>query len=484
MAHDTQTDKGTSPKRGRLRRWLRWVLVAVVCLLAVYAIIDQVVMKKLAGQLDRFREMGRPATFEEMGVGTLPPAENAAPLYRATAKKMNDTFLTVGAEDLRERFADVTTCERHRKDDGRDYAPLSDEELRVIGVHLQALEPALATLSGVRTMPGCEFGNYAVPGGAATNPAAVLPDLAEVRVVARNVAYKAVWEAEQGNTEEALKWVAVNMRLANDLTGDPLLITGLVRAAVASIAVDSLERILHERELPENVPAELYAELDVLRDRKKLAHFLDGERCFTAAYTASPQTAGNFITRVFYVSGAAGLNEVTSILAEAVEEEDYAKRRELLTPLEKYGANAFPQQGASGPNPLIQKKGSGPFSGGFTAPWNMMVKATAPALVRAVEAFERQAAQAGLARVALAITAFRRDMGAYPETLGELAPRYLPELPRDPYSGEDFIYTKDESGFLLYSVGPNGMDDGGLTLTGPGGLRGDILWCGGLEPEP
>ncbi len=489
-----------SVKPGRLRRIItwpvrhwRWAVAGFVCLAALYALVDQVLMKRLATQLDRLRAAGRPATFAELGVGMLPPTENAAPLYRAAGKNTEAVLSGSREEDLRERLANATTCPRHWRDDDRDYALLTEEEKQAIAGEMQAMDPELVRVLDARTMPGCEFGNYASLSGAAASPAAVLPDLAVVRSLARNLAYKAVWEAEQGNTEEALKWVAANLRLANDLTGDPLLVTGLVRVAVASIAIDSLERILHERELPETVPGELYTELDALRDRKKLAHFLDGERCFSAAYTANPQTAGNLFTRVFYYApGAAGLNEVTSILADAVEEEDYAKRRELLTPLEKYGANAVPQQGASGPNPLLQKKGAGllqkkaagPFSGGFTAPWNMMVKITAPALVRATEAFERQAAQAELARLALAINAFRRDTGTYPEALEQLAPRYLPELPRDPYSGDAFIYTKDESGFLLYSVGPNGTDDDGVALTGPGGVRGDILWCGGLKPEP
>ncbi|HNZ19635.1 MAG TPA: hypothetical protein PLB67_15120 [Candidatus Hydrogenedentes bacterium] len=482
-----------SVRPGRLRRIItspfrhwRWAVAGLVGLAAVYAAVDQVLMKRLAVQLDRLRAAGRPATFAELGVGNLPPAENAAPLYRAAGKNTEAVLSGAREADLRERLVNATTCPRHAQDDDHDYSLLTEAEKQAIAGEMRAMAPELARVLDARTMPGCEFGNYASLSGAAASPAAVLPDLAVVRSLARNLAYKAVWEAEQGNTEEALTWVAANLRLANDLTGDPLLVTGLVRVAVASIAVDSLERILHERDLPENVPAELYAELDALRDRKKLAHFLDGERCFAAAYTANPQTAGNFFTRVFYYApGAAGLNEVTSMLAEAVEEEDCAKRRELLTPLEKYGANAVPQQGASGPNPLLQKKNvAGPFSGGFTAPWNMMVEITAPALVRAAEAFERQAAQAEMARVALAIKAFRRDTGTYPETLDDLAPRYLPELPRDPYSGQDFIYTRDESGFLLYSVGPNGTDDGGLTLTGPGGARGDILWCGGLKPEP
>jgi hypothetical protein len=372
---------------------------------------------------------------------------------------MNAALLSIGQETLRERFHDVTTCPRHRKDDRRDYSPLSEGELRFIEAHMQALAPALATLPEARAMPGCEFGNYAALGGAATNPGAVLPDLADVRVVARNVADKAVWEANQGNTEEALKWVAVNMRLANDLTGDPLLIVGLVRVAVTSLALDSLERILHDRGLPENVPEELYQELAGLRDRENLVRFIDGERCFAAAYARTP--GGNPLTRaLYYTPGKTGLNRVTNTLAEALLEEDYAKREALLAPLEEIGGK----------------------QGGITMPWNMMVKITAPALLRAVESFERQIAIADLALIALSIKTYHRDTGNYPESLGELVPEYLDALPADAFSGEPYIYKADQGGFLLFSVGPNGKDDGGAPLEGPGGIVGDIVWCGGFEP--
>jgi hypothetical protein len=34
-------------------------------------------------------------------------------------------------------------------------------------------------------------------------------------------------------------------------------------------------------------------------------------------------------------------------------------------------------------------------------------------------------------------------------------------VPIDPYSGKPFIYSRDGDGFLFYSVGPNGLDEGG-----------------------
>ena len=37
------------------------------------------------------------------------------------------------------------------------------------------------------------------------------------------------------------------------------------------------------------------------------------------------------------------------------------------------------------------------------------------------------------------------------------------EASRDPYSGKPFVYAVSKDRFLLYSVGSNGIDDGGNT---------------------
>jgi hypothetical protein len=42
-----------------------------------------------------------------------------------------------------------------------------------------------------------------------------------------------------------------------------------------------------------------------------------------------------------------------------------------------------------------------------------------------------------------------------------LAPKYLAAVPNDLFSGRPLVYRPTGSGYVLYSVGPNGQDDGG-----------------------
>lgn len=70
-------------------------------------------------------------------------------------------------------------------------------------------------------------------------------------------------------------------------------------------------------------------------------------------------------------------------------------------------------------------------------------------------------------RIMLALEVYRGEHGAYPDELEPLARGALPEVPVDPLSGEAFVYrvleAPDEHGraYLLYSVGADGVDDGG-----------------------
>jgi hypothetical protein len=63
--------------------------------------------------------------------------------------------------------------------------------------------------------------------------------------------------------------------------------------------------------------------------------------------------------------------------------------------------------------------------------------------------------------VAFALAAYRLDTGRYPAKLEELAPKYLAEVPGDLFSGQALVYRPAENGYLFYSVGVNGKDDGG-----------------------
>lgn len=66
------------------------------------------------------------------------------------------------------------------------------------------------------------------------------------------------------------------------------------------------------------------------------------------------------------------------------------------------------------------------------------------------------------ARLAVALERYRREHGAFPDRLAQLAPQYLRSLLKDPMDGEEMRYAKDAPNrFRLWSVGEDREDDGG-----------------------
>jgi hypothetical protein len=69
---------------------------------------------------------------------------------------------------------------------------------------------------------------------------------------------------------------------------------------------------------------------------------------------------------------------------------------------------------------------------------------------------------AGPSRVAVAVERYRRDHDQQvPQALTDLVPRYLTDIPHDPYSESTLLYKRTDAEYVIYSVGPNGTDDGG-----------------------
>lgn len=81
---------------------------------------------------------------------------------------------------------------------------------------------------------------------------------------------------------------------------------------------------------------------------------------------------------------------------------------------------------------------------------------------------ERSHVDYQLTRFAIALAIHRAEQGAYPEKLVALFPGALPALPNDPF-GITFQYRKLNNGYLLYSTGPNQIDDGGSCEGNEGG---------------
>jgi hypothetical protein len=109
---------------------------------------------------------------------------------------------------------------------------------------------------------------------------------------------------------------------------------------------------------------------------------------------------------------------------------------------------------------------------------HLMSQQSASPSPRALEHTLRNETARRLTVTAIALKRHQLRHGRYPETLAGLAPGFLAAVPVDPWSGRPLCYRlTPQGGFILYSVGVDGVDDGG-DATPPGNSTAPDLWSG------
>ena len=83
-----------------------------------------------------------------------------------------------------------------------------------------------------------------------------------------------------------------------------------------------------------------------------------------------------------------------------------------------------------------------------------------PLLPHYIQVEDRWIMRFELDNLGFALASYRADHGAYPAKLADLAPNYVVEVPKDVFIDSELHYRLEGKGYLLYSVGVNGKDDG------------------------
>lgn len=73
----------------------------------------------------------------------------------------------------------------------------------------------------------------------------------------------------------------------------------------------------------------------------------------------------------------------------------------------------------------------------------------------------RYTAQLRAVCISLGIERYRLANGLLPDSLGNLIPKFLDAIPADPFDGQPLRYKKLAKGYVVYSIGEDGRDDGG-----------------------
>lgn len=300
--------------------------------------------------------------------------------------------------------------------------------------------------------------------------AETLEHLTETRQLARLLRIDAIVSARLGDHERAVEDIIAGMGVARAQAEEPLLISQLVAIACHGIAFQALVEAFEPGDLPPELATALIDNLGASNGREALAAGLYTEAQYGLGMYAwirgeresflgtGPQERGILahiaaspIGRPFLNMNEGAHIEFYTAMVEAATLPYYEARHRIDEALARVEDLSFLRQYA-----------------------RIFSRNLGPALDRAIEAQARSDAQLDVARIGLAIEQHFQEHGRYPESLDAIA-GYLGEVvPLDPFTGEDFIYRPTSTGFGLYSVGQNQIDDGGVH-----DLRsGDIVWRG------
>jgi hypothetical protein len=322
----------------------------------------------------------------------------------------------------------------------------------------------------------------------------ILPELQDLRTASRSLRCRAMWHLGNGNHAEAWHDIRAIYRLARLLVAadrhSQCLVTRLVAVAIEATADEAVVHgLLASATLPPETLAEIRRDLDSLGRSGSVASAILMERlCFIDAVVGIVcRESGGREARVKSfgeLSSAVNLdrmllrtsidwNDVLRSANKAYERLDAA----LLCPTFAERRAWFKREEAESAARLKSQAGAGSIftfacSRGARSHYlgTRLSDLLMPSFSIASEAPVRSEVRFILMQTAAAIAAWRLDHigdgSGYPEQLDELVPKYLPAVPIDVMYDKPLIYERRGEGYLLASVGPNGIYDGGTDMSG------------------
>jgi hypothetical protein len=332
---------------------------------------------------------------------------------------------------------------------------------------LSKYDPTIEALRAASQRPYSRFPLYAN----ADHPFdTLLPHLAALKRCTQVLQLRAIAELQAGQSDQALADVKLALYLVNSVRTEPFLISHLVRIAILQITFQPIYEGLAEHKWSDAQLAELDTELakfDFLADYELS---MRGERICSISALDYMRRSGVDETPDF--NGGMTRHKIAWFIPSAFfyqNELTIARMHQQYTlPM------ADPEHQLVSPaqvhNLAIKQQRELEH---HVWPYKIFARMLLPVFDKVVEKFACAQSSVYLARTASALERYRLAHGEYPESLDALAPQFIAQVPHDVIDGGPLHYRRDppsqSSGaasgqFVLYSVGWNETDDGGVVV--------------------
>ena len=231
----------------------------------------------------------------------------------------------------------------------------------------------------------------------------------------------------------------------------------MVEVACHEVTLRGIGQVIERVELSQEQLAELARALEQAENVRGMARAIAGNRCLAAELFVHPEQSWQY---------RRGGEEISGIFVAVYRTRGLLEKDHLtfLSIMGEYmeAAEAPLEQRLSLIRTAEGRIGSVPKS-------RIVTRTMMPSFSRAWEVD-----LAGIARLracvsALAVERYRLAKGRLPEGLGELVGEYMDSVPADPFTGQELKYKKLQQGYVVYSVGKDEKDDGGVEEEGQEG---------------
>jgi len=298
----------------------------------------------------------------------------------------------------------------------------------------------------------------------------LLPELAEIRKIARFLIWRARFSAEEGRFNASFDDLFITYRFGKHLKKEPFLVSQLVGIAVEALSAGTLKNILNNYNINAESLSMLQENLQLAIANENFTINLTGEklflydeiqRCFTEDFIGSGRICFAGLKRIKRLSSSPGSQEASELdfLPYVFTQPNREKTKQDVDALYSFWAELTKKtpyqihiEKIDIENKLKEiRKG------------NILLGILAPAINRVIELSYRNKTNVYATLTIISLMRYKQEKGQYPESLEEVVSSgFLKELPMDPWSDKPLIYKKTADGFTLYSVGLNFKDDGGI----------------------
>jgi hypothetical protein len=347
---------------------------------------------------------------------------------------------------------------------------LSAADFARLEAELKALEPALEAARRLAWFPDGRF-----PLVYARNPiGTLLPHLQEVRRTTELLALDALRHAQAGHGMEAMHSCRAAFHSARTLGDEPFLTSQMVRITCVSMACEAAECTLAQGEPDPKELDELRRLLKQEENHPGLTLALRGDRALIHRgfeVLESGELSWSAMNREFNVKESFQDRYLPWIAVNDIRTKHPHFLSLISRQIEVASLPVHEQAAAA-------RRLDGEAKSVELNSWLKHLLEQDPHKL-----FDINLRHHSRLRCLLMIVAaerYRRAHGHWPAALGELAPEFVGAVPLDPYDGEPLRYRRLPDGVVVYSVGPDGSDDGGnLDRDNPMGKGRDLgcrLW--------